>query len=33
MANKALNQVSQVQSTELANVKTFLAVMNRWEDF
>ena len=31
MANKALNQVSQVQSTELANVKTFLAVMNNGE--
>ena len=31
MANKALNQVSQVQSTELANVKTFLAVMNSGE--
>ena len=31
MANKALNQVSQVQSAELANVKTFLAVMNNGE--
>lgn len=31
MPNKALNQVSQVQSTELANVKTFLAVMNNGE--
>ena len=31
MANKALNQVSQVQSNELANVKTFLAVMNNGE--
>lgn len=31
MANKALNQVSQVQSTELTNVKTFLAVMNNGE--